>query len=140
MIKLANILSEIRVNQPINIFPKDLIQKIIDINPWLMTAINSYENLDDFLKGEGYPSLEEYLYDMGYGDEDENGTVILDKWGQNLLQYFPLYYKLIKKGDVLIIYFEGNDDVNATSTIPYKNINVIALEDGDGYILYCNNF
>ena len=60
MIKLANILSEIRVNQPINIFPKDLIQKIIDIN--------------------------------------------------------------------------------VTSLIPYKSINVIALGDGDGYILYCNNF
>jgi len=139
MIKLTNIVDEIRINQPINIFPKDLIQNIIDINPWLITTIDSYTNLDDFLKEEGYPSLEEYLYDMGYGDEDENGTVTMDENGQKLLQYFPLYYKLIKEGDILIYYFK-DDDVNITSPIPYKNINIIVLDDNDGSILYCNNF
>lgn len=142
---LTNIVDEIRVNRPINVSPKDLIKNIIEINPWVLVDLSTHDDLETLLREKGYPSLEEFIYEMGYddfeedNDEEDNGEIKLDENGIQLIELIQLYYKIVKKGDLLTEWFQ-DDDVEINSPIAYKNINIINLGDGDGYILYCHNF
>jgi len=117
MIKLTNILSEIKVNQPVN--KMKAFTNMLDFDEEMLASMVSFESLDDFIDEYGYDSLEEVLTD-NYGIDDPQ-------------PYIPLitnYYKAIKPGDVAFV----GQQIKPISG--YKNAMIIQRDIGEREPIY----
>lgn len=112
MIKLTNILNEIKVVQPIN--KMKAFTDMLEFDEGMLTYLIQYDTLNDFVDESGYDSLEELLED-DFGINDP----------QSYTPYITNYYNAIKPGDVTII------GENITPITGYKNAVEITRDSGD---------
>jgi hypothetical protein len=120
MIKLTNILSEIKVNQPVN--KMRAFTNILNFDEEMLASMVTFESLNDFIGEYGYDSLEEVLTD-NYGINDPQ-------------PYIPLitnYYNAIKPGDVA---FVKDYEPTITPISGYKNAIVVQRNIGEREPLY----
>jgi hypothetical protein len=112
MIKLTNILNEIKVVQPVN--KMKAFKDMLEFDEGILTYLIQYDTLNDFMDEYGYDSLEELLED-NYGIDDP----------QSYTPYITNYFNYIKPGDITII------GENITPITGYKNAIEIVRDSGD---------
>jgi hypothetical protein len=104
MIKLTDIVDEIKIRPPLN--PLEIVNNLGESFPFLLIQVSEYGNLIRFKEGHGYPNsdLEDILSDeYGFQDEELNeATKLVED-----------YYQNINAGDVKVIqYTDGKIDVS----------------------------
>jgi hypothetical protein len=104
MIKLTDIVDEIKVRPPLN--PLEIVNNLGEFFPFLLIQVSEYGNLIRFKEGHGYPNsdLEDILSDeYGFqGEELNEATKLVED-----------YYQNINTGDVKVIqYTDGKIDVS----------------------------
>ncbi len=104
MIKLTDIVDEIKVRPPLN--PLEIVNNLGEFFPFLLIQVSEYGNLIRFKEGHGYPNsdLEDILSDeYGFqGEELNEATKLVED-----------YYQNINAGDVKVIqYTDGKIDVS----------------------------
>jgi hypothetical protein len=104
---------------------------------WMLELLTQYPSLKELLSAFKDDSLKDILvYEFGYhiGTNPDEG---LNDAGKELVDNILEFYKLFKPHEIYVNTFEN--DIEITSPVPYKNINVYYLEDNMSYI-YCNNY
>ena len=104
MIKLTDIVDEIKVRPPLN--PLEIVNNLGEFFPFLLIQVSEYGNLIRFKEGHGFPDsdLEDILSDeYGFqGEELNEATKLVED-----------YYQNINSGDVKVIqYTDGKIDVS----------------------------
>jgi hypothetical protein len=104
MIKLTDIVDEIKVRPPLN--PLEIVNNLGEFFPFLLIQVSEYGNLIRFKEGHGFPDsdLEDILSDeYGFqGEELNKATKLVED-----------YYQNINAGDVKVIqYTDGKIDVS----------------------------
>jgi hypothetical protein len=104
MIKLTDIVDEIKVRPPLN--PLEIVNNLGEFFPFLLIQVSEYGNLIRFKEGHGYPNsdLEDILSDeYGFqGEELNEATKLVED-----------YYQNINNGDVKVIqYTDGKIDIS----------------------------
>ena len=104
MIKLTDIVDEIKVRPPLN--PLEIVNNLGEFFPFLLIQVSEYGNLIRFKEGHGFPDsdLEDILSDeYGFqGEELNEATKLVED-----------YYQNINAGDVKVIqYTDGKIDVS----------------------------
>ena len=104
MIKLTDIVDEIKVRPPLN--PLEIVNNLGEFFPFLLIQVSEYGNLIRFKEGHGLPDsdLEDILSDeYGFqGEELNEATKLVED-----------YYQNINAGDVKVIqYTDGKIDVS----------------------------
>lgn len=128
MIKLTDIVDEIKVRPPLN--PREVIDELSEFNLFLLIEVLYYNTLSEFKEAHGYSDfgLEDLLFDeFGYQGEE------LDK----AIQLIENYYRTVHPGDVKIIqYTDGKIDISG-----YKNaITKYAYDTDDCYYTILTKF
>lgn len=129
--ELAGIkVNELNVKYPLSKIK--LIKQIISLNNYLLDGLVRYKTIDEFIKWEGYNSLEEYVNDIyGFGDP------IKDK----IINSIELYYKHIKPGEIISIDYEHDvSDFNIINLENFKNLILIKTDDKDLNYYYLTKF
>jgi hypothetical protein len=138
MIKLKQILNEIEIGIPSS--KQDIVNWFIkNDNISILEEISSRSTLNDFLSLYDITNLDEYI-EYQYGNEVSERT-------EKLKEYIEAYYNKFKLNEISLQMveegmFKGSEGEILKMTngsIPYKNINLIYIGDGE-YYLYCNNF
>lgn len=112
MIKLTNILSEIKVNPPVN--KMRVFKDMLELDEGMLTYLIQYDTLNEWMDEYGYASLEELLEDI-YGINNP----------QPYISLITNYFNVIRPGDITII------GENITPIMGYKNAMEIARDSGD---------
>lgn len=128
MIKLKNIIKEIKVNKPLN--KKEVLNWWFNEgNIYLLSYLTHYPSVKELIAGGGYNNLEEYLTD-DFGLEQYQV--------KSFIEYIEAYYRIFKPNEIKVAVFGDKDGYDVKGT-PYKNIIIDYLEGGY-YYLYCNNY
>ena len=128
MIKLNNIIKEIKVNKPLN--KKEVLNWWFNEgNIYLLSYLTYTLSVEELLSNAGYDNLEYYL-------EDDFG---LEPYQiKSFIKYIEAYYRMFKPNEIRVSTFGDRygTDIKGTS---YKNI-VIEHIDDNYYYVYCNNY
>jgi hypothetical protein len=113
MIKLVDILKEIKINKPLT--KKQILEWIINNGNEFITDYESWEELVDNI-----------------GDENEN------EWGEEIVNYFKAYFDNFKGDEIYSLYI--SDNITSQNTLPklYKDIISFPSDEGDSRIILHN--
>jgi len=116
MIKLANILNEVKVQPPLN--KRKAFVDMRQFSETMLVNMIPHESLRDFIEYYGYDSLEDLLIDnFGINNPEEYILKITS------------YYNAIKPGDIVLIGY------NLTPVVGYMNAIIISDDEREYSIL-----
>ena len=130
MIKLNNIIKEIKVNKPFFLNKKQLLDWWFNKgNIYLLSYLTHSSSVEELLSNNGYDNLEDYLSD-DFGFEEKDIT--------EFIPYIEGYYRIFNPNEINISIFGNGYGTNIKGT-SYKNMEIEYIGDRE-YYLYCNNF
>lgn len=131
MIKLNKLLTEIKVNKPVNITDKKALLNwwFDEGNIYLLSYMTHASSVEELISNEGYDNLQNYLED--YFDFEGDKVSLYETYINN-------YYRMFKPKEIYVAAF-GDDYGTDIKGTPYKNI-IIEYLGYSKYMLYCNNY